>query len=478
MQRLAEWDTTQKSFHIPEGVEYIGMRDVAGVETLEELFIPKSLKRIEKSTFEGCAKLQITVDPGNPWFCSEDGALYNKAKTILYRGPGRCQRFVVPESVRVLHDDALSELPDLKYLTLPKKLKEIRDCALTNFAGEQLILPDTLESIGEYALAWTKVKHLYLPKSVHKICLSAFLSSSAVTINVDPENPHFSSENGALYNKEKTTLLFAVTRKGTFRVPATVKEIAPKAFTSAKHTIATVHLPEGLERVGEFAFHYCGIKVANFPSTLREVGSEAFAGIRGPRKLVVPKAMTSIPEGAFDTCNILNAIKFHSDVTHIGKRAFRGCWMLKELHLSKGLLEIDDDAFNNCALEKVTFPDSLKRIGARAFQGCDLKRIVLPPNLESIGSYAFYDPESYPPGRPRLNTVVFTGKPIPNIGRHAFPPKTQGIFPISYAREWLSVIRNVHWQGLRMGFYFEDDYEKAPIIFSDKLQHVKKGEKV
>ncbi len=476
MQRLGDWDTSQKSFHIPEGVEYIGMRDFAGVETLEELFIPKSLKRIERSTFEGCEKLQITVDPGNPWFCSEKGALYNKAKTILYRGPGRCARFVVPESVRVLHDDALSELPELKYVTLPKKLKEIRDCALSNFAGEKLILPDTLERIGEYALAWTKITHLCLPKSLREIRPTSFLRSSAVKIEVDPENSYFSSEDGALYDKEKVRLLFAVTRKGTFRVPATVKEIAPKAFTSAKHTIATVYLPEGLERVGEEAFRSCHIKVANIPSTLCEVGSEAFGGILGPRKLIVPKAMTRIPDGAFDTCNILNAIKFHPGVTHIGKRAFRGCWMLKELNLPKGLLEIDDDAFNNCALEKITFPNSLKRIGARAFQACDLKRIVLPENLESIGSYAFYDPESYPPGRPRLYTVVFTGKPIPNIGRHAFPPKTQGIFPISYAREWLSVIRNAHWQGLRMGFYFEDDYEKAPVIFTDKLQHVKKGD--
>ena len=99
---------------------------------------------------------------------------------------------------------------------------------------------------------------------------------------VDPANKNFSSdEQGILYNKDKTVLLWCPDGRGG----------------------EDVVVPEGVERIGECAFgglHPC-FKSISFPSTLKYIDDVAFAMMDSPdfASLDLPEGLLEIGNGAF-----------------------------------------------------------------------------------------------------------------------------------------------------------------------------------
>jgi hypothetical protein len=52
----------------------------------------------------------------------------------------------------------------------------------------------------------TELSSIYIPKNVEQIGLTLFSYSGIKSIEVDPANPFYSSENGILFNKAKTKI--------------------------------------------------------------------------------------------------------------------------------------------------------------------------------------------------------------------------------------------------------------------------------
>lgn len=71
---------------------------------------------------------------------------------------------------------------------------------------------------------------------------------------------------------------------------------------------------------------------------------------------------------------------------------------IERIVIPKGVAEIPEGAFYECTrLKEVAFEEEsrLKTIGARAFNGCrNLANVILPEGLETIGYNAFYYCES------------------------------------------------------------------------------------
>ena len=86
---------------------------------------------------------------------------------------------------------------------------EINDYELV----ENIIVGDDVESIGASAFSdCVKLKSIIIPNSVDYIGNNAFLGCSALRlIIVNENNSKYSSQNGILYNKEKTE--FIIQRK-------------------------------------------------------------------------------------------------------------------------------------------------------------------------------------------------------------------------------------------------------------------------
>lgn len=106
-------------------------------------------------------------------------------------------------------------------------------------------------------------------------------------------------------------------------------------------------------------------EIAEIP--VKEIGEEAFAGIR-------------IPD-----------VEFPGTVTVIGDRAFQDTG-LKDLYLPSGLERIGEEAFENCCLQRIEFPGLSVIVGDRAFAGNqDLWTVLAPDVGTRFGEDVFAD---------------------------------------------------------------------------------------
>ena len=154
-------------------------------------------------------------------------------------------------------------------------------------------------------------------------------------------------------------------------LPNSLKKIPQYSFgymTKLKH----IHIPQGVEIIGELAFSMCkDVKIGD--------------------KLTLEN-IQRIDDSAFLESGISGRIIFGEKLRYIGNNAF-GDTLIREIDLSKcvNLYEINSGAFKNCInLEKVILPDSIKEIRYLCFYGCEkLKQINIPKDLEMLGRKAF-----------------------------------------------------------------------------------------
>jgi len=123
---------------------------------------------------------------------------------------------------------------------------------------ESIKIAQSIISIGDYSFARLKnIKEITIPKMVKKIGLHAFEDSyNLENISVENDNTEFCSDDGVLYNKNKTELIF---------YPLDKKNIFFNGL-------------EKLEKVGNFSFYdnkY--IKNVSLPKTINYIGDEAFS---------------------------------------------------------------------------------------------------------------------------------------------------------------------------------------------------------
>ena len=175
------------------------------------------------------------------------------------------------------------------------------------------------------------------------------------------------------------------------RVDPSVTVIPDNAF-KRRESLVDIDLPEGLIRIGEYAFQTCkSLKRINTPSTVKEIGDRAFESCTKLDKIVLPNCLRSLGRWAFSHCESLKSINIPPNIETIGRAAFLSCYNLEEVTCSEGLREIGKDAFSYCrSLVSINLPSTLEVIGVEAFDGCDLlNEVHMPDTLESIGRRAF-----------------------------------------------------------------------------------------
>ena len=193
----------------------------------------------------------------------------------------------------------------------------------------------------------------------------------------------------------------------------------PLAFTAKQaanlNTQANVCVPEGVERIGGYAFSGCeGIRRVSLPQTLLRIEDYAFAGCKELEALELFPQLSYIGAYAFSGCRSLTDLHLPSSVLQISEYAFRGCtglervllppglqriesytfWKcirLSEINIPQGVEELDNGAFSLCrGLKQVHIPEGVTRIGKHAFSWCTaLTRINLKEELTVLDDYAF-----------------------------------------------------------------------------------------
>lgn len=403
---------------LPDGIKTIGIRAFAGCSELDEINIPQSITEIGSYSFQGskltgftfsanvtkigdnpfrsCGSLKnITVENGNPNYCSKDGVLFTKdmKRLIAYPTGNGLTSYSIPEGVVVIGDNSMRN----------------------NNAMKELTMPSTLETIGEMALGLTALKQVNISRNVRTIGAAAFyMMSSLEGFTVDPGNAYYKSGDGTLLTKDGKTLMASIMRTGGYTIPAGVEKIGKYVFygnsglssvnlqgvrTVGTHAfyncskLTEVNFGEVMEMIDTMAFQNCGkIEEISFPASMRTVNMQAFCYAAGLKKITFNEGLSFIGNMAFYGCNFLNSVSIPGTVRFSEEGApFYNCGALRTVTLGEGIEIIPSLSFSNCPLlRQVKVPSTLRRIGDAAFQmTTSLKSFDFPAGLLYIDETAF-----------------------------------------------------------------------------------------
>ena len=198
-----------------------------------------------------------------------------------------------------------------------------------NASLTSITIPAGVTSIGSMAFYnCTGLTSITIPASVTSIGSLAFRNCSGLTsINVDAANANYASEDGALFNKAKTTIIqYSPGKSGTaYTIPASVTSIDRYAFSDCSN-LASIEIPASVTSIGESAFYSCsGLTSVSFApgSQLTTIGPSAFYACynAGLTSITIPASVTSIGNSAFNNCSNLATVTLNSNPV-IGTNAF------------------------------------------------------------------------------------------------------------------------------------------------------------
>ncbi len=418
---------TNTSYTVPSSVVRIGEWAFSDCENLESISLPECLTTIGAAAFVGCGLKSITipssvveiedfscgdnlesinVSAGNKTYSSENGVLFNKNKTelLMYPRAKANSSYTVPGSVVRIDDDTFWRCYNLKEIIVSEGVSSIGYRAFGVCDNlESITLPESLTKIDLSAfLGCDKLKSITIPSGVTEIVdenpdAGAMVGNSIENINVSAGNKVFSSENGVVFNKDKTELILYPAAKAddSYTVPNGVVSIAESAFLRSK--LKSVTIPNGVKNIGNSAFSVCSsLEKITIPNSVTSMGEYAFLMCRSLITVTMPNNISQISYGTFNDCESLKNITIPSSVKSIDHNAFAGCYSLEKITIPDSVTYMGEGVFDWCSsLASVTIPNNISQIGSRAFRGCEnLKSVTIPGGVKSICEEAFYGCDS------------------------------------------------------------------------------------
>ena len=206
----------------------------------------------------------------------------------------------------------------LKAIALPEALKTVQPDVFSGCSSLADVEFAHVETISNYAFGGcTALKLAKLPATLVELSPLAFVGSGVENIEVDGGNAKYQSLDGVVLvaNDElgeddkaifETIAVYPTGRKGEYKVPATVKNIAEKAFYNCDN-LTSIIFEDGFVDIKAEAFFDCdAIETISMPESAREIGDQAFASCDELREFIVYSNLTDYADNAFEGCNYFN----------------------------------------------------------------------------------------------------------------------------------------------------------------------------
>ena len=189
----------------------------------------------------------------------------------------------------------------------------------------------SVTTIGERAFSGcSSLASVFIPASCTSIDANPFAYCIELKeIVVDENNPNYSSADGALYDKGKTTLIGWPTAEGDIDILPSVTTIGNSAFSNCR-ALTSVSMPE-VTTIGDWAFNGCYALTSVEMPSVTTIGYDAFSYCYALTSAEMP-AVTTIGDYALGYCDALTSVDIPASVKTIGIGAFKECSSLTSVY--------------------------------------------------------------------------------------------------------------------------------------------------
>jgi hypothetical protein len=266
------------SVELPNSITIIKYNAFCFCRNLKSMQIPNTVTSIGNYAFRECKNLTSLEIPNSVTFIG----------TLAFYGCSGLTSLSISSSVTTIKEHTFAYCSNLTSLEIPNSVITIGGEAFAYCQKlASVIIPNSVVTIGGNAFYYNNLTIVEIPNSVISIGISAFSAcNNLISINVNVDNPNYSSNDGVLYNKSQDILL---------------------CYPGGKAGIVTI------------------------PNSVTTIGSNAFSHCEKLTSVIIPNSVTKIENASFSNCKGLTLITIGNSVTMIGNYAFGGCSNLKSI---------------------------------------------------------------------------------------------------------------------------------------------------
>ena len=312
-------------------------------------------------------------------------------------------------------------------ITIPEYIDGYPVIAITSLSGgdyAEIIIPDYITSISTEMLdECYGLRRIVIGAGVTALNNRTFQNAYDLEeIVVSEDNPEYASDDGILYDKDKTRMVAIPMKKTTDHlVPETANNIElyingtyqfniqlqndasgyikedgvlynkdkTVVYSCDPAKTGDYKMPDSVQAINNCAFKGSNLESVTISQNVSEIVYYAFAESGSLKQVVLPDNLNAISTHAFDNCSALTDVELPSGLAILENNAFSNT-AIKSITIPSGVKEIGYGAFYNSSLEEVTISEGVALIGAFAFEGTNLKDVTLPKSMRIIEELAFF----------------------------------------------------------------------------------------
>ena len=303
------------------------------------------------------------------------------------RGSGlSIRRIYLPDTLEKIGREAFMSCGLKPELSLPASVVEIRERAFYNCQSlESVTLSPNLRIIGKEAFSTTGLKKVLIPESVVHIGDKCFDNCWQLSsIKVEERNMNYSSDDGMLYNFEKSVLL----RIPPLLFPDSEQNTNPRKEKSEKEIICGQDVIVKFENLFE-GINYETKKDARNGKEFKEIiKNKDKDEPLFPQVLFIDNDNIIIREwelsagfriyvddGDFVKSGEVIGIEWEYPMPYYGPSR-------KEYTIQESVKTLADGALQRSSLQKLIIPKNVECIGSDQFQFCEISEIIVSPENE------------------------------------------------------------------------------------------------